>query len=439
MKSEKEIERIIKEFYITANSEMDKKICDDVSEVMKRRKQTKLASTQPNIWRTIMRSPITKIAAVTVIIIACSAVWMLWESTGSGIALADVLTRIEQVTSYRYQVSSTTIRPQAAGTRVSAVLVSREYGLKRIVTEVDPNEIKATRGKYEVGDEWYLLLKSNSIFGISHKNKSCGGFIYDGAKIDFYKEQYNDPRIIVEQILNCEHKSIGRSTIDEITVEGFQTTDPNYGGGFFGKSDRGGKLKQADVKLWVDIDTFLPVRLEEDVVTEGGSRVHEVNSDFHWNVPITADDFEPNVPKGYERPVGDIIIRGGEENAIEGLRLFAEAAGKYPDSFELEAFYEEYEKHSATDPNSYKDLSEQEATAKANELLRIGAPLGFYGTLVDDKKEPAYYGQSVTPEDANAVLLRWKVSDSEYRVIFGDLSARTVTAEELAEIEKGRD
>ena len=60
----------------------------------------------------------------------------------------------------------------------------------------------------------------------------------------------------------------------------------------------------------------------------------------------------------------------------------------------------------------------------------------FYGTLVDGKKEPAYYGQSVTPEDANAVLLRWKVSDSEYRVIFGDLSVRTVTTEELAELEK---
>jgi hypothetical protein len=32
--------------------------------------------------------------------------------------------------------------------------------------------------------------------------------------------------------------------------------------------------------------------------------------------------------------------------------------------------------------------------------------------------------------------MRWKVSDKEYRVIFGDLHAETVTPEKLAELEK---
>jgi hypothetical protein len=31
--------------------------------------------------------------------------------------------------------------------------------------------------------------------------------------------------------------------------------------------------------------------------------------------------------------------------------------------------------------------------------------------------------------------MRWKVSDKEYRVIFGDLHTQTVTAEKLAELE----
>jgi len=34
------------------------------------------------------------------------------------------------------------------------------------------------------------------------------------------------------------------------------------------------------------------------------------------------------------------------------------------------------------------------------------------------------------------MLLRWKISDNQYRVIFGDLTAADVTAEELAELEK---
>jgi len=60
----------------------------------------------------------------------------------------------------------------------------------------------------------------------------------------------------------------------------------------------------------------------------------------------------------------------------------------------------------------------------------------FYGLLQWDKKDPAYYGKTVTPKDADKVLMRWKVSDNEYRVIYGDLHAETVTLEKLAELEK---
>jgi len=59
----------------------------------------------------------------------------------------------------------------------------------------------------------------------------------------------------------------------------------------------------------------------------------------------------------------------------------------------------------------------------------------FYIGLQWDKKNPAYYGKTVTPKDTDKVLLRWKVSDSEYRVIYGDLHAETVTPEKLAELE----
>jgi hypothetical protein len=60
----------------------------------------------------------------------------------------------------------------------------------------------------------------------------------------------------------------------------------------------------------------------------------------------------------------------------------------------------------------------------------------FYRWLQFDKKDPAYYGKTVTPKDADKVLVRWKVSENEYRVIFGDLHTQTVTAEALAGLEK---
>jgi hypothetical protein len=59
----------------------------------------------------------------------------------------------------------------------------------------------------------------------------------------------------------------------------------------------------------------------------------------------------------------------------------------------------------------------------------------FHSRLQEDKKDPAYYGKTVTPKDADRVLMRWKVSENEYRVIFGDLHAETVAPEKLAELE----
>ena len=70
------------------------------------------------------------------------------------------------------------------------------------------------------------------------------------------------------------------------------------------------------------------------------------------------------------------------------------------------------------------------------EIMRPIQSLGmFYMTLVQEKKEPAYYGDVVGPDDADKVLLRWKVSDTEYRVIYGNLTAETVSAGKLAELE----
>jgi len=50
-------------------------------------------------------------------------------------------------------------------------------------------------------------------------------------------------------------------------------------------------------------------------------------------------------------------------------------------------------------------------------------------------KDPAYYGSKVTAEFPHAVLLRWKIGDDMYRVVFGDLSIRDVTSDKLAGLE----
>jgi len=412
------------------NPMMDRTVLDKVLAAHEQTLSSPSATTQPTIGRILMKSPITRIAMAAMIIVACSTGIILWKSTGSGIALADVLTRIEQVTGYMYQMKSIAYDKEQQGTETATatILVSKKADLKMTITQVDLNNSQALPdwSSFAVGEEWYLLPKSNSMVFINHEQKTYRKVFIEDRQHHLYRRQYNDPREIVKQIINCEHKSLGQSVIDGITVEGFQTTDKDYQGGFFGPTNHMPN-KKVNVKLWVDVNTFLPVRLEEDITTRDDMRMQDFSYDFRWNVIINPDEFEPNIPEDYSTRTGGnvIILSSNEENAIKGLKLFAEFFDKYP--FDI--------KRSGFEYMINEGITDEEKLSKINEILTCGAPADFYKTLKSENKEPAYHGETIRPGDANKVLLRWKLDDGQYRVIFGDLSAKAVTAKELAELE----
>ncbi|UCE98565.1 MAG: hypothetical protein JSV82_05095 [Planctomycetota bacterium] len=58
-----------------------------------------------------------------------------------------------------------------------------------------------------------------------------------------------------------------------------------------------------------------------------------------------------------------------------------------------------------------------------------------YQYLVQRGEDVAYYGDNIDPQDSNAVLIQWKLSDGNYKVIFADLREQTVSAEELIEFQ----
>ena len=59
----------------------------------------------------------------------------------------------------------------------------------------------------------------------------------------------------------------------------------------------------------------------------------------------------------------------------------------------------------------------------------------LYEHLVGKGEEVVYYGDSIEAGDSNAVLMQWRISDGEYRVIFGDLRTKTVGGEELIKLQ----
>jgi len=416
MRSADDIRQLFKNAELRIHPDADERMFEDVLQAQRHPMEDQPA-TPDSTWRKIMRNPLTKLAAAAVVVIACLIGISLWRTTASGIALGDVLAKLEQVATYTYQIHSTLTRQQkAARNDVSTVLISQDHGIKITTRTIRPD------GGESPPEDVYVLPQNNSMVFIMHEQKMYVRVKFeDDTALEQREGGNNDPRIIVKQLLKCEHASLGQSVIDGIMVEGFQTTDPNYDGGLWGISDMMGKNEKVDVKLWVDVKTSLPVRLVEDIVKEHGVRVHEISGNFNWHVVASADDFVPVIPEGYTSSIREIVIPPfNEETSVKGLRAFSDIAGTYPPTL-----------MGGAPTREYKLL-----TGKDKGSITIFGLEKFYEDLVTNKKDPVYYGKTVTAKDADKVLMRWKVSDNEYRVVFGDLHAETVSPEKLAELEK---
>jgi hypothetical protein len=67
----------------------------------------------------------------------------------------------------------------------------------------------------------------------------------------------------------------------------------------------------------------------------------------------------------------------------------------------------------------------------------IDAWNGFaeFSRIQDSDADVAYNGTTVGPSDKEKVLLRWKLDDGKYQVIFGDLRAEIATVDRLHVLE----
>jgi len=399
----------------------------------------------------IMKSKITKFAAAAAVVIVVLAVLPFLSKDGSGVVLADVLERIEQTQAFMYKMnmkmtgSMGPIMPAMDLDMEMTMLISRDFGIKTETITVDGHT-----GKKSTCTVYVIPHKGIAVTLIPDKKKYMQEE-FDDDLLAKMKQENKDPREIIKRMLGSEYTELGRSVVDGVEVDGFQTTDPTV---------IGGVGENVTLTLWVDAESWLPVRSEIESKKGDQMQIHVVVSEFNWDIPVTADDFKPVIPDDFEpMDAGMQMPSMTEEGLIEGLRLFAELSGNYPKKLSMMELAQEtmafmtnrdvleklIEKVKEKIPQARGldedeldelELDEDELMMKGMQITKpLQSPGFFYMMLVQDKKEPVYYGETVGPDDVEAVLLRWKVSDDQYRVIYGDLTTGNVSAERLAELE----
>ncbi len=280
MRPAENIEKLIKDINIDTNVKTDNAVLGDVIEAFEKSKGKKTSATEQNIWRIIMKSPITKLAAAAVIIVA---VILGLNITGgpdiAGVTWAEVIEKVEQISALTYDMTSEISYPgNKTLTYQCEIYIAGDYG---------------TRGNISMNGEVfvvkYLLPRKKLAYHIRPKDKTYRRMDLSDEQAARLKEP-DDPRTWLKTVLSGDYIELGRDNINGVVVEGIKCSMTEKTG------------EDTVMRLWVGVETNLPVRIEvEGQKMEGGQMRPQKNvmENFQWNVELDESVFEPNIPEDY--------------------------------------------------------------------------------------------------------------------------------------------
>jgi hypothetical protein len=228
-----------------------------------------------------MKSKITKAAAAAVIIVA---VILGLNITGgpdiAGVTWAEVIEKVEQISALTYDMTSEISYPgNKTLTYQCEIYIAGDYGTKSSI--------------YMNGELFvvkYILPRKKLAYHIRPKYKTYIRKDLSDEQAARDREE-DDPRTWLKTVLSGDYIELGRDNINGVVVEGIKCSMTEKTG------------EDTVMRLWVGVETNLPVRIEiEGFSMEGGQmRPHkDVMENFQWDVELDASIFEPNIPNDYK-------------------------------------------------------------------------------------------------------------------------------------------
>ena len=262
---------------------MNRAVLKELLQQFDNTREQKQAVTQPNIRRTIMKNPITKLAVAAVVITAITLGLFEFIGTGStsGVVWADVARKVQVSRGVIYR--SKDIAPDSRDD-------AHDYTM---------NYFSSTHARLDSykGDQIIQTIyddcNTKTVILVDHlpNHKSYVKMTFEQMK----QHRLNDPKSLVQRFLSHEHRELGSKTVEGVLCEGIETTDPAF--------DRSGPDYSTDsvmARIWVSVETGYPVQFEVEIVRNNGAiRIGGVMDQFQWNVELDESMFEPNIPPDY--------------------------------------------------------------------------------------------------------------------------------------------
>ncbi len=379
------MENFLRKNSISSNPKANKAVLNELVDEMEKTQQ---ASESLNIGRIIMKSPITKLAAAAVIIIAAVIGTSYFVSTSGGPAWADVIKPIFTAKTVKYD------------------MIIGQEGSGAVITDMVKGS-KIRRTMEGVIQASIIDLASSKVMVLEENTKTA---VYVDLKnlpsIPNYVERLRNLITKLESSPKFEVKKLGEKIIDGKEAVGFLATG-------FG----------IEVTIWADTETAVPIRIEQKE-----NNLNVICKNFQFDMEMDDSLFSMDVPAGYTLQQMGIDLTGStEEDFIAGLRFLADVGdGVFPEDISIEYFVKNAvqigEKISVSKIPDSEKMKAGEIVSKFVIFLRFFKGEGQWH----------YAGDGVKLGDASKAIFWYQPKESPtWRVIYGDLTVMDVNEEDL--------
>lgn len=395
MRPAEDIDKQIKKLRYKADAEMHDRVFDNVMQALDEHEKQKTGAAAPDIWRTIMKSSITKIAAAAVIIVSVVAAIHFLDIPTESVVWADVVQPI---------LTARTVVFNVIGVEGENVPVTRIMNMdtQRVRSEVLSSDGKTVQVigiiDYDTLQMLQLIPKQKRAVLINLKDMPEKPENVLEEIRNIITGLQNDPDVSVE--------SLGEKEIDGRNAQGFRARGPD-----------------GELTVWADTQSNLPIRMEQQ-----WRQMQFVCTDFQFDVEIDETLFSMEIPEDYsELPGGELPVASTtEQDLVETLRIWAEIIldSTFPEDFSGQVYVDDVNKN-----------REKFAKLRQEQRVELGLKMGpgfIFVQLLKAENDWHYVGKNVKLGDSESPVCWYRPGGSEtYRVIYGDLTIKDVAPENL--------
>jgi outer membrane lipoprotein-sorting protein len=274
--------------------------------------QPSLLTRSLDNWRCIMRSPVSRIAAAAILVLAITGVALFFPGSGATFAFDDFAARILEAKTVKCKMIIETKGPPAR--TITSEMMTLGGTRMRQVAELPDMPKFVMIEDFSQGKSLTLVPASKTATLITSAKNGKDKTPESGGLFTLFRLF----QLVKEKPGAVEHESLGEKEIDGRKVVGFHVSSQPH-----------------DLILWGDPKTGLPVRIEMTSGMEGS--VKTTFSDFVFNVDTDESLFSLEPPAGYTVRNAKTDHSPEEEKVlIEMFREYSELFdGAFPDSLDF--------------------------------------------------------------------------------------------------------